>query len=360
MSGQALSAKLFDPDAVEAEDDVPSRVVMTVPPPARVAKRVSTQRRIAYAALDMALAGLLTVCGPALWRFATSRGNLPRASARADAAGISVLSQHYYSPAITERDLLYPLDKPRELPALTLDLAVHAEFLRGLNFGSELRAIPLEPASPESYGYRNGFFESGDGEILYSVIRREKPRRIIEVGSGRSTLMAALAVDRNIAEDPTYVCDHKCIEPYEMPWLESTGVTVLRQRVESVDLALFDQLEAGDILFVDSSHVVRPQGDVLFEINEIYPRLKPGVLVQIHDIFTPRDYPHRWLITDRRIWNEQYLLEAFLAGNPHYEVVCALNWLANDHPAMLVDACPVLTEMLPNQPGSFWMRRTSV
>ncbi len=322
--------------------------------------KVSAARKLAHGVADVGVSALLGLAAPLLRKFAEARGNLPRSSATADAAGISVLTQHYYSPAISARDLRHPLDEPRKLPGVVLDAAAQGRFLAGLDFADELRAVPVEPGSPTEYGYRNGFFESGDAEILYSIIRRDKPKRIIEVGSGWSTLMAARATARNRAEDPLYHCDHICIEPYEAPWLESTGVTVLRERVEQVDLTMFDRLESGDILFVDSSHVVRPQGDVLREIAEIYPRLKPGVLVQIHDIFTPRDYPHRWVIDERRIWNEQYILEAFLCGNDHYEIVCALNWLANDHRALLRDACPMLCETLPNQPGSFWMRRTAV
>jgi predicted O-methyltransferase YrrM len=324
----------------------------------RSARSESALRRTAITATDFFLSGLLTICGPALRRFAISRGQLPRASASADDAQISIIRHHYYSPAVNPRDLLFALDSPRSLPGIKLDVELHRSFLDGLNFGDELRAIPMDQSSPTSYGYRNGFFESGDAEILYGVIRRDKPRRIIEVGSGRSTLVAALAISRNRAEDESYSCQHICIEPFESPWLEQIGVEVIRDRIEQIDPAFFDQLENGDIFFVDSSHVLRPQGDVIFEINEIYPRLKPGVLVQIHDIFTPRDYPHQWLMNERRIWNEQYVLEAFLSGNPNYDIVCALNWLANDHPDMLANACPVLRETLPNQPGSFWMRRS--
>ena len=336
----------------------------TTTPVAGTARRpddkVSSARRLAHGVADLGVSALLGIAAPLLRKFAEARGNLPRASATADAAGISVLTQHYYSPAISARDLRHPLDEPRKLPGVVLDAAAQGHFLEGLNFADELRAVPVDPVSQTEFGYRNGFFESGDAEILYGIIRRDRPRRIIEIGSGWSTLMAARATARNRADDPAYTCEHICIEPYEAPWLESTGVTVLRERVEQVDLTMFDKLESGDILFVDSSHVVRPQGDVLREIAEIYPRLKPGVLVQIHDIFTPRDYPHRWVIDERRIWNEQYLLEAFLCGNDHYEIVCALNWLANDHKDLLRDACPMLCETLPNQPGSFWMRRTSV
>ncbi len=213
--------------------------------------------------------------------------------------------------------------------------------------------------SQVEFGYDNAFFSAGDCEILYGIIRRDRPRRILEIGSGNSTLIIRQAIERNNCSDPDYQCTHICIEPFESPWLESIGATVVRQRVECVDPALFDTLEAGDILFVDSSHVIRPQGDVLHEIAEIYPRLRPGVLVHIHDIFTPRDYPRKWVIDEMKMWNEQYLLEAFLAFNPKYEIVCALNWLAADHRELLQTACPMLTGSMPKQPGSFWIRRTA-
>lgn len=308
---------------------------------------------------DKLFSFVITATAPVLQRFAKSRGKLPAASAAADQAGISILSRHYYSPAISESDLYRPLNIARRLPGVDLDLERHKEFLSHLVFADELLAIPMIPPSKTEFGYSNSFFDIGDAEIFYGIIRTTKPRRTVEVGSGWSTLMARKAIARNQQDDPSYHCDHICIEPYEAPWLESTGVTVLRERVELMDPAVFDQLEAGDILFVDSSHTIRPQGDVLFEIFEIYPRLKPGVLVQIHDIFTPRDYHHRWVIDDRRIWGEQYLLEAFLNNNAGYEIVCALNWLSNDHRDLLTQACPVLCKVGVKQPGSFWMRRTA-
>ena len=306
---------------------------------------------------DAASTAAITLLAPALRFFARYRARMPRTVRTASAAGVAVIAHHYYSPAMTAGDLRHDLRDVRPLLGLTLDLDRHRAFLAGLDFAEELRALPMTPPSEAEFGFANNFFSAGDAEILYGVIRRDRPRRIYEIGSGRSTLVARLAIAANQRADPTYTCDHRCIEPYEVPWLESTGVTVIRERVELVDLALFDALEAGDILFVDSSHVIRPQGDVLREITEIYPRLKPGVLVHIHDIFTPRDYPRRWVVDEMRMWNEQYLLEAFLAYNPHFEIVCALNWLATDHPDLLRDACPVLTERMPKQPGSFWMRR---
>ena len=116
-------------------------------------------------------------------------------------------------------------------------------------------------------------------------------------------------------------------------------------------------LEENDILFIDSTHVVRPGGDVLYEFLEILPTLRPGVLIHVHDIFTPRDYPDHWLIDKMLLWNEQYLLEAFLSFNDSFEVIAALYFLAHDHTEALCEAFPVFAKMHPRpEPGSFWMR----
>lgn len=243
------------------------------------------------------------------------------------------------------------------MPGVDLNADAQLALLSQFRFQDELRAIPLEKSSPDRFGYRNNMYSFGDAEILYSMIRLKRPKRIIEVGSGNSTLMARLALEANAREMPGYGCTHICIEPYEMPWLERLGVTVLRQRVEQVDLEFFDTLAADDILFIDSSHVIRPFGDVLREFQEIVPRLAPGVLVHVDDVFTPRDYPDHWLRRERRLWNEQYLLESFLAFNSDFEVLCAGNWLKHNHPEAFLHACPMMKHDPAQEPGNFWFRR---
>jgi hypothetical protein len=148
-----------------------------------------------------------------------------------------------------------------------------------------------------------------------------------------------------------------CIEPYENAWLAATGVELVRERVESVDRTLFQALGPDDILFIDSSHVVRPQGDVLVEFLEILPALRSGVLVHVHDIFTPRDYPDAWVRENMWLWTEQYLVEAFLSHNDRFEIVGALNYLARHHAAALGAACPQFArEAATRDPGSLWLR----
>jgi hypothetical protein len=124
-----------------------------------------------------------------------------------------------------------------------------------------------------------------------------------------------------------------------------------------VDRAVFDSLQEGDLLFIDSSHVIRPQGDVLCEYLELLPRLNPGVIVHIHDIFTPRDYLKEWVVDKVRFWNEQYLLEAFLSGNSSWKIVAALNFLRHDHYSELQRAVPTLDQR--STPTSFYIQKVA-
>lgn len=139
-----------------------------------------------------------------------------------------------------------------------------------------------------------------------------------------------------------------------MPWLEKLGPQIIRQRVQDVDLTLFDELQAGDILFVDSSHVIRPFGDVVVECQHFIPRLAPGVLVQVHDVFTPRDYPEKWLRNNRLFWNKQYLLEVLLTNSARYRTVLAMNWMHYRHREAVCRAFPNLVEQPSGEPGAYW------
>jgi hypothetical protein len=104
-------------------------------------------------------------------------------------------------------------------------------------------------------------------------------------------------------------------------WLGQLNVEVVRKKVEEINKSIFEGLINNDILFIDSSHIIRPQGDVIIEYLEVLPILKPGVMVHIHDIFTPKDYLDSWIIDETRLYNEQYLLEAFLTFNEKYRII---------------------------------------
>jgi len=316
-------------------------------------------RDAAKAALDLVVSATALMASPALKAVARHRTSFPRFQALSDRLGFQLRATHYYEPTYAEAALPAVTNVERRLPGLDLNPAGQLEWLARCQFADRLKAIPIKKASQHSFGYDNYMYGVGDAEMLFNMISLAKPRRIVEIGCGQSTLMARLAIEANRELDPTYRCDQTCIEPYEAGWLEDIGVKVVRQRVETVDLALFDDLEAGDILFIDSSHVIRPWGDVLREFHEIVPRVKPGVLIQVHDIFTPRDYPEVWLRRQRRLWNEQYLLESFLAFNRDYEIICAANWLMHNHFEAFSAACPMVAEFPNKEPGAFWFRKTT-
>lgn len=272
--------------------------------------------------------------------------------------GVHLVWHHYYSPTVERSDLRYPLTTPRNLAGIDFNLPAQKTLISQFRYKEELIAIPHVKADELSYGYDNNMYGPGDAEMLYSIIRHFKPKRIVEIGSGQSTLVGTLAINANKATDPSYHCSYTCVEPFEVPWLEKLGVDVVRRKVEELDQTLIEKLDKNDILFIDSSHVIRPQGDVVCEFLELLPKIKPGVIVHVHDIFTPRDYPEKWVITDQRMWTEQYLLEAFLSFNAEFEVVIALNMLHFDYREVLKDACPVLMQN-PDRysPGAFWFRR---
>jgi hypothetical protein len=227
--------------------------------------------------------------------------------------------------------------------------------LKTMCFAGELAETPLDKPDHLGFYLNNESFESGDAEVWYQMVRLKKPRRIFEVGSGNSTLAAIQAIRRNQIEDPAYTCKHVCIEPYEMPWLEQTAVAVVRKKVEDLDVGFFSELEENDVLFIDSSHIIRPDGDVLFEYLELLPTLNKGVIVHIHDIFSPRNYPEQWLVDKVLFWNEQYLLEAFLTNNSNWEIIGSLNYLRHHHYESLKAVAPFLTP--ERGPGSFYIQK---
>jgi predicted O-methyltransferase YrrM len=295
-----------------------------------------------------------------LWLAGVRRGgvrHMPVSRRIFGRVGVFPIRRHYYEPLFDPRDLVHPLDQERPLPGVDLNVAGQLALLAAFPRRPELDAVPTAAAPRPAYYYDNGSFMSGDAEYLYQVVRHFKPRRFVEVGSGMSTLLVRQAIADEQRADPAYACRHVCIEPYENPWLASLDVELVRERVEKVPRALFTDLGADDVLFIDSSHVVRPQGDVVTEYLDILPRLRPGVLVHVHDIFTPRDYPDAWVRENMWLWTEQYLVEAFLSHNDRFEIVGALNYLARHHAAALGAACPQFArEAATRDPGSLWLR----
>jgi hypothetical protein len=312
---------------------------------------------IAARIIDIGLLPFVALLAPfsRLFRFAGPQ-RLPATRWLYRALGIWPLRRHYYDPLFDPRDLSGPLDVVRALPGIDWNVTHQLRILQSMRYAGELAAFLVADSSdPSRFSFENSSFVSGDADYLYSFVRAFKPRRIVEVGCGHTTRLIAAARGRNREDDPAYRCAHTCVEPYESPWLESLGVSVLRERVERLPMDTFTGLESGDLLFIDSSHVIRPCGDVLFQIMEILPVLKSGVFVHFHDIFSPRHYLREWLDKNVFLWNEQYLLEAFLCNNAWYRIVGALNFLHHAHFEPLAAIC---AQHRPHfEPGSFYIQR---
>lgn len=208
------------------------------------------------------------------------------------------------------------LDARREAYESTLDTLA--------SYAGDLARIPLEPGAARGEpAWNNHWFEGLDLIALYGLLASRRPRRYIEVGSGNSTLIARRAIrDHSLALHVT------SIDPRPRADIDLLCDRVLRQPLEEVDLSRFDALEAGDVMFLDGSHRTLMNSDVTVALLEVLPRLKPGVLVHIHDVFLPYDYPPSWA---GRYYSEQYLLAAWLlAGGDRLEVLLPAAFCAHD------------------------------
>jgi hypothetical protein len=281
---------------------------------------------------------------------------MPKTTKQLKKIGVFPIRDHYYEPLFNDALLTSPLDSDRNLPGINFNVNAQIELLSKMTFSEEIINLIENPPvrGVGSFSLNNGSFESGDAEFLYQLIRLIKPNKIVEIGSGNSTKIAQLGLRQNNLETGE-IYKHICIEPYEQPWLEKlSGLEVIRKKVEDVDFDWSKEICPGDLLFIDSSHVIRPQGDVLKEYLEIFPSLQSGVFVHIHDIFSPKDYLKPWLKDEVKFWNEQYLLEALLSNTNKYEVVAALNLLKHKHYSELKKVCPFLTK--DREPGSFYFK----
>ena len=264
------------------------------------------------------------------------RSQLPTAGANAPEA---FPAGHFYSPVVSAEILREP-DESRIWPGEVQDPA--GIDLRGEDQLALLRRLgehrfSHEPRGlPQEYDPANDQFPLQDAAALYGMVRLLRPSRIVEIGSGWSTTVAASAVgDGGLPTEIT------CVEPYPRPFLREmagAGLVSLREeRVEHTPGAVFDELRRGDICFIDSSHVAKTGSDVVHELLHVVPRLADGVVVHVHDIFIPEDYPKGW-VRGGFNWNEQYVLQAYLIGNARARVLLANRWLALRHPEAVQDA----------------------
>jgi predicted O-methyltransferase YrrM len=292
--------------------------------------------------------------------------------------GISVSPNHYYWPVPDFRELearAWPADE--DPIGLDLAYARQLDFLETIvpQYAPEWEA-DAAPFFRVGYHYSNGFFETVDAEIAYTLVRHFKPRRIVEVGGGFSSRVLAAALEMNLEIDGVRG-ELITIDPFPDRFPKkalSDRVHLIPQTIQAIDLDVFLRLESGDFLFLDSSHVVGIGSDVVREYLEILPRVTSGVLVHAHDIFIPADYPREAVLHNLAFWSEQYLLQALLMFNPQFEVVWGSSAMQSREPEALEKAFPHWRQsyihmpagkrrFLPTRdgervwPSSFWMRK---
>jgi hypothetical protein len=258
----------------------------------------------------------------------------------ADRWGYHIRPIHYYEPLPDFRSITSEqINQRRTYPGINFRFDKQLALLNELSrYRDEIESVKFD--------FHNDYFAGLDAAVYYALIRHLQPNRIIEIGGGYSTQIAAKAVAANRKSELT------CIEPYPER-LNGANVELIQKRVEEMDVDFFSRLEPNDILFIDSSHTVKFRSDVCYEFLEILPRLAPGVWVHVHDIFFPHDYPAEWLISRRLALNEQYLLEAFLSFNKTFAPQLANHWLSLEQ---IEDAARVWPRA-DNGSSSFWMTR---
>lgn len=272
------------------------------------------------------------------------------------AHNIALTQAGFYSPVASveeiEQSFEYGPDKGFYWRADLFDDARLGAVLRELSAHSAEFDPPMDGSTdtPSGFFWNNGMFSWSDAMSYYSFIRARKPRRIVEIGSGFSTLAAREAVSRNGFGRIT------CIEPFPRPWLEELpGIELIRDKAQNIPLSFFNRnLDDGDILFIDSSHSVKIGSDCLYIYLHILPALTARLLIHAHDVFLPYPQPRKWALERQIFWTEQYLLMAYLLDNPRTEVVFPSAYNAKAFPA---EMAAFMHGRAKAGGGSFWFTR---
>jgi hypothetical protein len=275
----------------------------------------------------------------------------------AERAGLQVVPKTYYSPIPDLKALPADVwDRRSELSGIHFDLDEQLAWIERELAGAMREFSPPERATkPGEYGLDNDSYGRVGADLLHGVVRGLKPRRIVELGSGQSTLIMAAAALRNQAEG--VATELRTFDPF--PSVAKPGLPGLALleyvRAQDVPLVVFTGLEDGDVLFVDTTHTVKIDSEVNRIVLDVLPALAPGVIVHVHDIFLPYEYlrelTEKWGV----VWTEQYLLQAFLAGNRDYEILAAAYALCRDRPDEMARLAP--TWRPGARPSAFWIRR---
>jgi hypothetical protein len=268
---------------------------------------------------------------------------------------------HFYSPIVDpveagrHLDAMWAKPLPAQLPAIALDRSEMVAAWR--NLLPFLSTVPFLETKRRRYRFffDNPTYSWGDGSVLHAMVRRHKPKRLMEIGSGYSSACTLDTVEHYLK----WNCELTFIEPHAQLLRKIVGkdtdkVRIFEMPVQQIPLSEFDRLQENDILFIDSTHVMRTGSDVCFELFEILPRLASGVLVHFHDIFWPFEYGRSWAVDENRSWNEAYAVRAFLSHNSAWKIVMFNDYLAKLERDLIEKTFPAF---LRNTGGALWLRR---
>jgi hypothetical protein len=266
---------------------------------------------------------------------------------------------HYYSPIVDISDIRTRHDEVFSSPEslLGIDLRADAQLALLPTLAALCEDHPYQehPHDDIRYGFENDFFSYGDGLVLHAMLRHLRPPRYVEIGSGWSSALVLDVADKYL--NGKISCTF--VEPYPerlhsllaVGDTQSSQIEIIEKPVAGVDPALFTTLTAGDVLFIDSTHVSRCGSDVNSLFFDVLPALEPGVHVHIHDVFYPFEYPSNWVYEGRN-WSEDYLLRAYLINNPKVRINWFNSYLSQHHRAAVAAAMPAWDK---NPGGSIWL-----
>jgi predicted O-methyltransferase YrrM len=269
------------------------------------------------------------------------------------------ISGHYSSPIPKHKDILKYLEftKTDEFELSDIDLNTQNQFKLLTTFQAFYDDLPFpEKKSQECrYYYDQTCFCYADAIFLYSFLRHANPKRIIEVGSGFSSAVILDTAERFLVQQPKITF----IDPYPdrlrqlLRPQDEGNITIVKKKVQEVPIDTFLSLHAGDLIFIDSSHVIKCGSDLQFLMFQVLPRLRTGVFIHFHDVFYPFEYPAKWLLKGI-YWNEDYFLRAFLAYNSEWHIYFFNTYVASVFKDYLLEKMPLC---LKNAGGSIYIQR---
>ena len=268
--------------------------------------------------------------------------------------GIFPIRDHYYEPQFKNEYLRHKIKKPKNNSLIFNEKNINTNFLNKLKYKKELLKLRLDQNNSKSYyKINNPFFSRGDADFLYQFLRHTKPKRIIEIGCGYSTLISYEAILKNKSEN--YNCKMTCVDPGDINIISKLKIKRIKKKVENCNTSYFKKLKKNDLLIIDSTHIIKPYGDVLKIYQEIIPTINKGVNICIHDIFTPYSYPSDWIIDHNLFWNEQHLLETILMDKKKYKIIAPLFFMKKKYYSRLKNICPYLDKN--SKPSSFYIKK---